>query len=107
MGSLRALGKRIQLLRENKHLTQEKLEEKTGVNAKYLSAVERGSRNVTIKTLEKIAQGLGVELYELFLYSKEGEAEDALRQGIEKLLKEADRKKLQLYFDILRAISTS
>ena len=64
--NLSILGKRIQSIREKKGLTQEQLEEKTGVNTKYISAVERGQKNVTIKTLEKIATGLDIELYQLF-----------------------------------------
>lgn len=62
MNILVSLGKRIQAIREKAGLTQEQLEEKTGVNTKYISAIERGQKNVTIKTLDKIANGLGVEL---------------------------------------------
>ena len=71
MSILVSIGKRIQAVRERARLTQEQLEEKTGVNTKYISAIERGQKNVTIKTLEKIAKGLDIDLYEVFLLSEE------------------------------------
>ncbi|HAS17676.1 MAG TPA: transcriptional regulator [Nitrospiraceae bacterium] len=89
--NLSILGKRIQSIREKKGLTQEQLEEKTGVNTKYISAVERGQKNVTIKTLEKIATGLDIELYQLFLISEEIGSEKVVKKAIESLIKEIDR----------------
>lgn len=38
---------------------------------KHLGAIERGEKNVTINIIEKIAQGLAVESYQLFLFSLE------------------------------------
>ena len=37
-----------------------------GMDPTYLSRVEQGKRNPTVKLLTKIACGLGVELKELF-----------------------------------------
>ncbi len=99
------LGKRIKALRERKGLTQEELEEKTGVNTKYISAIERGQKNATIKTLEKIAKGLDVELYELFLFTEEPGSERAVRKVVESLLKDSDLKTLKLCLEFLRRAS--
>lgn len=96
------IGKRIQTIREKRGITQEQLEEKAGVNAKYISAVERGQKNVTIKTLEKIAQGLDVELYQLFLFSYEFESERTVKKAIESLIKESDTKTLNICLDFLK-----
>lgn len=96
------LGKRVKVLRERKGLTQEELEEKTGINTKYISAIERGNKNATIKTLEKIAEGLDVELYELFLFTVEPGSERAMRKVIESLLKDSDLKTLKLCLEFLR-----
>lgn len=60
------LGKRIQYLRIKRNKSQEDLALDCGINKNYLSDVERGSRNPTIKVLAKIAGGLGVTLSELF-----------------------------------------
>lgn len=102
MNILVALGKRIQAIREKAGLTQEQLEEKTGVNTKYISAIERGQKNITVKTLEKIAKGLNIELYELFLVSEEVGSEKVVKKAIDTLIKEADRKTLTLCLDFLR-----
>lgn len=102
MDILASLGKRIQAVRERAGLTQEQLEEKAGVNTKYISAIERGQKNVTIKTLEKIAKGLHVDLYELFLLSEEIGSEKAVRKAVDSLLKEADTKTLSLCLAFLK-----
>lgn len=102
MNILVALGKRIQAIREKAGLTQEQLEEKTGVNTKYISAIERGQKNITVKTLEKITKGLNIELYELFLVSEEVGSEKVVKKAIDTLIEEADRKTLTLCLDFLR-----
>lgn len=102
MDILQAIGKKIQFIREKRGLTQEQLEERTGVNTKYISAIERGQKNVTVKTLEKIAKGLDVELYELLLLPKDLASEKAAKKAIESLIKEADIKALNLCLDFLR-----
>ena len=102
MNILVSLGKRIQVAREKRGLTQEQLEEKSGINTKYISAIERGQKNVTVKTLDKIAKGLKIELYELFLFSEGLESESAVKKGIESLTKDADLKTLNLCFNFLR-----
>lgn len=102
MDILASLGKRIQFVREKEGLTQEQLEDKTGVNTKYISAIERGQKNITIKTLEKIAKGLNVELYELFLLPEEIGTEKAVKKAIEALIKDANTKTLTLCLDFLR-----
>lgn len=102
MGLLIPLGKRIQTIREKKGITQEQLEERTGINAKYISAVECGQRNVTVNTLAKIAKGLNIEMYELFLFSEEAGSEKVIRKAIESLIKEADIKTLNLCLDFLK-----
>ncbi|MBQ9266207.1 MAG: helix-turn-helix transcriptional regulator [Bacilli bacterium] len=59
-------GKRIQYLRKKKGRSQEDFAFECGINKNYLSDVERGRRNPTLKILEKIANGLGITLEELF-----------------------------------------
>lgn len=60
------LGKRIQYLRQIKKWSQEDLALECNINKNYLSDLERGTRNPTIKVLIKIATGLGISLSELF-----------------------------------------
>ena len=46
-------------------MTQEKLADAAGLSRNYVNDVKRGRRNVTIATVESLAQALGVKMAEL------------------------------------------
>lgn len=48
------------------HISQEDLATRSALHRTYLSDVERGARNPSIKTIEKIAQALQVPVVKLF-----------------------------------------
>ncbi|KGR85703.1 MerR family transcriptional regulator [Ureibacillus massiliensis 4400831 = CIP 108448 = CCUG 49529] len=52
------VGNNIKDIRRSKKMTQDELAEKCGLQQTYLAAIERGERNVTLQTLEKIITGL-------------------------------------------------
>ncbi len=60
------LGKRIKFLRENVHLTQEKLAEKSGISLDYLGKIEVNINKPGLKTIIKLAKALDVEIKEIF-----------------------------------------
>jgi len=60
------LGKRIRELREQTGLSQEKFALKIGMDRTYFASVEAGKRNIAIRNIKKIADGLDVTLSELF-----------------------------------------
>lgn len=66
------LGARVRQLRKIKGWTQEVLAEKADMDYKYLGAIERGEKNLTLTNVEKIAKGLGIEAYQLFIFSLKG-----------------------------------
>ena len=53
-------GDKIRELRKQKGFSQEKLAFKSGLHRTYISDIERGSRNVSLKNIEKIAKALSV-----------------------------------------------
>lgn len=55
------VGRRIAELRAGRGWTQEALAERLGVSAKYLQGVERGTDNLTLRTLVRVAQELGTK----------------------------------------------
>ena len=65
---LKKLGLRIRTLRIDKGLTQLDLAIKINNYAEQIGRVERGELNVSICTLQNIAEGLGVELFELLKF---------------------------------------
>lgn len=59
-------GRRLQQIRKEKHLKQIDLAVHTGVARTYLSSLENGKKEVCLRTIEVLAQGLGVPLAHLF-----------------------------------------
>jgi transcriptional regulator with XRE-family HTH domain len=66
MTILQKFGLRIKELRSSKNITQENLAELTGLSRQYIGDVERGTRNISLINVEKIAKALGTSLSELF-----------------------------------------
>ncbi len=56
------IGKRIQLSRQNKGITQEKLAERAGISVVYLSKIENGRVYPTLETLSNLCTELDTEL---------------------------------------------
>lgn len=62
------LGQRIQHLRRERGLTQERLALAAGLNRAYVGYIERAERQASIVTIAKIAQALEVDLHECFRF---------------------------------------
>jgi transcriptional regulator with XRE-family HTH domain len=59
-------GKRIRTLRLEAGYTQEELGFKTGLDRTYISGIETGKRNPSLRNVGKLAKALKVETHELF-----------------------------------------
>lgn len=62
---LSILSNNIKRLRKEHNLTQERLGEKCEFHPTFISLIERRQRNVTLSTIEVIANAFDVEPYEL------------------------------------------
>ena len=60
------LGLRIQTLRKERDISQEKFSLSIDMDRTYLASVESGKRNISIDNIQKIADGFGISLEELF-----------------------------------------
>ncbi len=60
------LAENVQALRLALGVSQEKLGEMAGLHRTYISQVERQQTNITLDSLEKIADVLGVRVGQLF-----------------------------------------
>ncbi len=101
------LGQRVRALRKSRHLTQEELGAQCGINYKYIGGIERGEENPSFSILQKIAEGLGVEILELFRFQHEEKDPANLKKSlldIIKQLEKEDRGKLQLILKIINAL---
>ena len=52
----------LKTLREGQHLTQQQLAEKTGIRQGDISKLEHGNGNPSLRTLQRLADGLGMKL---------------------------------------------
>jgi transcriptional regulator with XRE-family HTH domain len=52
--------------RESLGLTQEEFAERAGIHRTYLSDIERGTRNVSLVNIERVALALSISISELF-----------------------------------------
>jgi transcriptional regulator with XRE-family HTH domain len=59
-------GFAVKARREELGRTQEELAELAGIHRTYLSDVERGSRNVSLVNIERLAAALSLSMSELF-----------------------------------------
>ena len=55
-------GLRVQKLRKAKGLSQETFAAKCGLDRTYISGIERGRRNVSLRNIEVIAKALGISI---------------------------------------------
>ncbi|MET3207557.1 UNVERIFIED_CONTAM: transcriptional regulator with XRE-family HTH domain [Paenibacillus sp. PvR008] len=69
------MGIRIRAIRNAKGLTQQKLADIASLDYRYIGALERGERNFSIDTLEKVLTALNVSISEL-MFSKEHMTKD-------------------------------
>ncbi len=67
MKELKIIGDNVAKLRKAQKMTQEDLCGKAEIDRSYLSEVENGKMNVTIKSLVTIANALNCELKDLIL----------------------------------------
>ena len=58
-------GQRVRDLRKAKGLSQEAFAAECGLDRTYISGIERGRRNVSLRNIEVIAKVLGIPISEL------------------------------------------
>ena len=71
MDARQLLGLRVKAIRTQLGLSQEELAFRCGMHASHIGFLERGQRNPSLDTLERLSLGLGVPLMTLFDYENE------------------------------------
>lgn len=83
MGIEKQFGQRVRTLRLAMKLSQEELAFRAGIHRTYLSDIERGCRNPSLKNIAAIAKALGMPLSHLFLgVYPESETKENLQEPI-------------------------
>lgn len=97
------LGKRLRQERQKLNITQETLAEKIDISNVYISQIERGERNLSLDTLIKLANELGITVDYLLqdYYEKD---DDYFLNEIRLLLKNLQIKDKQLALDLIKLV---
>jgi transcriptional regulator with XRE-family HTH domain len=65
MDLVQTFGRNVREWRKRRGLSQEELALETGMKRSYVSDVERGTRNPSVKALERLARALQIDPVEL------------------------------------------
>lgn len=74
-------GQEVRRRRRQLGLSQARLAERTGLHRTYISDMERGGRNITLNVVYRVADGLGVQVADLFPGPRGSAARSAEPQG--------------------------
>jgi len=93
------IGRKLRQLREDKHLSQGDIEERTGLLRCYTSRVENGYTVPSVSTLVKYARALEVPLYRFFTDGESVKAPSFPKKGNQAQWGDGgeDRRQLQLF----------
>lgn len=72
------VGQRIRNYRNQQKLSQEKLAELSGCHPTYIGQVERGEKNATVESIEKISSALNIPLSQLFEKIGDGNNDESI-----------------------------
>jgi len=61
-----SLGERLREFRQSRAMSQEQVAHQANITPAYLGQVERGTKNITVHTLEKVCTALNISLSEFF-----------------------------------------
>lgn len=64
------VGKRVQAIRLEMHLTQREFAKLCGFHRTYIGQIENAKKNISVKTVEQICKSLKMDVQEFFDFSK-------------------------------------
>ena len=70
MDIIKVFGSNVRKYRTAKGISQEKFAELCGLHRTYISDIECFRRSISLENIQKIADGLELETYKLFLEEK-------------------------------------
>lgn len=105
MGALnKQFGLRVQQLRKASKLTQQQLGDRISMDGKVVGEIERGERNPTLDTIERLMKGLRVEPYELFMFSFEQRPKEKVQEeALTNLVRHTDESTRPFVIELVQA----
>lgn len=98
------LGRRIKQIRKSKKITQEKLAEMIDVDFGYISKLEVGLNFPSIRTLNKIADALSVDIADFFTNFECLMSQQDLQAEIIKIIENFSAKKKTYVYKFVKSL---
>lgn len=99
------VGKRVRAERLSANLTMEALAERAGISPGFIAHIERGQKFPTIRTIERIAQALNLDISELISEPTLPEKLNPAITKILRLLKEKSARQQNLILELVKTAS--
>jgi len=96
------LGERLRTYRNRAGMTQMKLAEKAGVHHTYIGQLERGEKNATLETIEKVARALDLSFETLFEALVDGNTDNKVAKEIYELVTSQPDKEQKALLDLVK-----
>ncbi|MEP2280355.1 helix-turn-helix transcriptional regulator [Maribacter sp.] len=61
-----SFGNKVKTFRKEKGISQEELAFRSDLHRTYIGMIERAEKNITLRNIEKIANGLDISVLDLF-----------------------------------------
>ena len=97
------LGERIREERLRLHLTQAQLAEAIDISDTYMGAIERGERSLTLDTLVRLVNRLGVTV-DYMLTDSVSDSDDNIMNQFKQIMDQQPLERKQMEINVLRTI---
>ena len=98
------IGKRIRAERRRQDLTQEKLAELAEISESFLGHIERGGRTLSIETLAKLANVLGLTV-EYIIAGEYNYQPDMLPAEVHNALNQMSSSQRKVFLNIMKTLA--
>lgn len=98
-------GRRIKALRNARGWTQEELAQAAGMDSKHIGALERGAKTSSFFAVQRLAQALKVEYYELFI--PERRKAESVEKEVTALIHDRSRIDMSKVDEFLRGLRSA
>lgn len=95
-------GIRVRALRQGAGLSQMELGKRAELDHTYVGGIERGERNLSIEAIEKVANGLEIDIVQLFQHSSHRSVESQQIAELVILLERKDEGTIKRVLDMVR-----
>jgi len=100
-GISKIIGERIRMYRCHKNLSQDALGELAGLHGAYIGQLERGEKNATLESVEKVARALELPFEVLFEKIIVGETQNEIPNKCYDLIAPLSSKEQKAILDLI------